>query len=64
MVYQDNRALGKKALLGLQLLIFREEQYGFGQLYSFDSLQEQPKQAITFEKTNTYMNTDKHTILV
>jgi hypothetical protein len=33
-------------------------------MYSFDSLHEKPKQGISFEKPNTYMNNDKHTVLL
>lgn len=64
MVVSEDREIGKKGLAAITFLMLREEQFGFGNLYSFESLQTLPKQGISFEKTHSYMNTEKHTAML
>lgn len=59
MVFSEDKLLGKKGLTAITFMMLREEQFGFGTLHSFESLLNLSKQGISFEKTHTYMNTEK-----
>lgn len=64
MVTSEDKEQSQKGISAIQFLMLREEIFGFGQLYSFESLQSLPKQAISYEKVNSFMNGDRQTVMV